>query len=199
MSLNEGRKLGRYEIRSQIGAGGMGEVYRASDPKIGRDVAIKVLPSDFASNEERVERFEREAQAAGSLNHPNILGIYDIDSQDGTYFVVSELLVGSELRDRLNDTPMPSKVHVTEIAGDCVPTAHRVLARRDGSYAFYPDELRPGEEHLAPLLFESGDGTVPVSSAVAGTDASLFCDGHQGIATDPNVHRALVRTLRSPR
>ena len=104
-----------------------------------------------------------------------------------------------QLRDRLNDTPMPSKVHVTVIAGDCVPTAHRVLARRDGSYAFYPDELRPGEEHLAPLLFESGDGTVPVSSAVAGTDASLFCDGHQGIATDPNVHRALVRTLRSPR
>ena len=107
MSLKEGTKLGRYEIRSLIGAGGMGEVYRANDPKIGREVALKVLPADFASNEERLERLEREAQAAGSLSHPNILGIYDVDSQDGTYFVVSELLVGEELRDRLSEGPIP--------------------------------------------------------------------------------------------
>jgi len=107
MSLKEGATLGRYEIRSLIGAGGMGEVYRAHDPKINREVAVKVLPADFASNGERVERLEREAQAAGGLNHPNILGIYDIDSQEGTYFIVSELLVGEELRERLNDGPIP--------------------------------------------------------------------------------------------
>lgn len=107
MSIKEGTKLGRYEIRSLLGAGGMGEVYKARDPKINREVAVKVLPADFASNHERVERLEREAQAAGSLNHPNILGIYDIDSQDGTYFVVSELLVGEELRDRLNEGRIP--------------------------------------------------------------------------------------------
>ena len=107
MSLKEGATLGRYEIRSLIGAGGMGEVYRAHDPKINREVAVKVLPADFASNGERVERLEREAQAAGGLNHPNILGIYDIDSQDGTYFIVSELLVGEELRERLDDGPIP--------------------------------------------------------------------------------------------
>src|SRR5689334_21609052 len=107
MSLKEGTTLGWYEIISLLGAGGMGEVYRARDPKIGREVSVKVLPADFASDTDRVVRLEREAQAAGSLNHPNILGIYDIDSQDGTYFVVSELLVGEELRDRLNEGPIP--------------------------------------------------------------------------------------------
>src|SRR5215203_818978 len=134
MSLNEGTKLGRYEIRSLIGAGGMGEVYRAKDPKIGRDVAIKVLPSDFASNHERVERFEREAQAAGSLNHPNILGIYDIDTQDGAYFVVSELLVGGELRDLLNEGPIPIRKtldYAQQIVSGLAAAHERGITHRD--------------------------------------------------------------------
>ena len=84
----------------------------------------------------------------------------------------------------------------TVIAGDCVPTAIRVLARRDGTYAFYPDELRENEQHLRSVLFEPGDGTVPVSSAKANGEAMLFCDGHQGIAADPSVHRAIIRALR---
>jgi hypothetical protein len=87
----------------------------------------------------------------------------------------------------------PPRAKVTVLAGDCVPTAKRILQRRDGTYAFYPDELRESERHLAPLLFEPGDGTVPVSSAGA---ATLFCDGHQGIAADPSVHRAIIRALR---
>jgi hypothetical protein len=82
------------------------------------------------------------------------------------------------------------------IAGDCVPTAVRVLARRDGTYAFYPSDLRENEQHLRDVLFEPGDGTVPVSSAKAGGEAMLFCDGHQGIAADPSVHRAIIRALR---
>jgi pimeloyl-ACP methyl ester carboxylesterase len=90
----------------------------------------------------------------------------------------------------------PPRAHVTVIAGDCVPTAVRVLARRDGTYAFYPSDLRPNEQDLANLLFEPGDGTVPVSSAKAGGEAMLFCDGHQGIAADPSVHRAIIRALR---
>jgi hypothetical protein len=85
------------------------------------------------------------------------------------------------------------RAKVTAIAGDCVPTARRILQRRDGTYAFYPDDLREHERHLAPLLFEPGDGTVPVSSA---GEAMLFCDGHQGIAADPSVHRAIIRALR---
>src|SRR5688572_23054948 len=134
MSLKEGTTLGRYEIRSLLGAGGMGEVYRARDPKINREVAVKVLPADFASNNERVERLEREAQAAGSLSHPNILGIYDIDSQDGTYFIVSELLVGEELRDRLNEGPIPLRKtidYAQQIVSGLAAAHERRIVHRD--------------------------------------------------------------------
>jgi serine/threonine protein kinase len=107
MPIEPGTKLGRYEVRSQIGAGGMGEVYLARDPKIGRDVAIKVLPSALATDKERLARFEQEAQAAGSLNHPNILAIYDVATEDGSLYVVSELLEGETLRDIIGGTPLP--------------------------------------------------------------------------------------------
>ena len=100
------------------------------------------------------------------------------------------------LRDQLASVPLPSPVRLTVIAGDCVPTAVAVLRRGDGSFAFYPRELRDHERPLAALLFETGDGTVPISSARAGEDAQLFCDGHQGIASDPSVHRAVLRALR---
>lgn len=99
MPLSAGTKLGRYEIISQIGAGGMGEVYRARDPKINRNVAIKVLPADLSADAERLRRFEQEAQAAGKLNHPNILAIYDVEMQNGSPYVVSELLDGETLRE----------------------------------------------------------------------------------------------------
>lgn len=101
MSISEGTKLGRYEIRSKLGEGGMGEVYRAFDPKINREVAIKVLPADFSADKDRLARFEQEAQAVGALNHPNVLAIYDVDTQDGAPFVVSELLAGGDLRESL--------------------------------------------------------------------------------------------------
>jgi len=82
MSLPAGTKLGRYEIRSKIGEGGMGEVYRAFDPKINREVAIKILPPALSDDKDRLARFEQEAQAAGALNHPNILVIHHIDTHD---------------------------------------------------------------------------------------------------------------------
>lgn len=119
MKITAGTKLGRFEIRSLIGVGGMGEVYRATDPKIGRDVAIKVLPADFSADKDRVARFEQEAQAAGALNHPNILAIYDVDTQDGVLYVVSELLEGEELRARLDDGAIPLR-KVTEYAQQIV-------------------------------------------------------------------------------
>ena len=119
MTLTEGTKLGRYEIRSLIGVGGMGEVYRAFDPKIGREVAIKVLPADFSADKERVARFEQEAQAAGALNHPNIIAVYDVDTQDDILYVVSELLEGEELRQRLDEGPIPLR-KVTEYAQQIV-------------------------------------------------------------------------------
>src|SRR5438094_870826 len=109
MTLVNGTKLGRYEIRSQIGAGGMGEVYRARDEKLNRDVAIKVLPSSLSQDEDRLRRFEQEAQAAGALNHPNILAVYDVGTHDDSPYVVSELLEGETLRERLGGTARPQR------------------------------------------------------------------------------------------
>src|SRR5437660_3499060 len=99
MTIAAGTKLGRYEIRSKIGAGGMGEVYRARDEKLNRNVAIKVLPAAFSADGERLRRFEQEAQAAGALNHPNILVIFHIGTHDGAPYIVSELLEGAWNRD----------------------------------------------------------------------------------------------------
>ena len=102
MTLASGTKLGRYEIRSKLGEGGMGEVYCARDEKLSRDVAIKVLPSSLSQNAERLSRFEQEAQAAGALNHPNILAVYDVGTNEDVLYIVAELLRGEELRDELN-------------------------------------------------------------------------------------------------
>ena len=92
MSLEPGQSLGRYEIVERIGAGGMGEVYRARDEKLGRDVAIKVLPSSLASDPERLARFEQEDRAAGQLNHPNLLVLHDLGTHEGAPYLVTELL-----------------------------------------------------------------------------------------------------------
>src|SRR3974390_1069284 len=101
MPLPPGQKLGPYEIVSALGAGGMGEVYRARDTRLGREVAIKVLPASFATDSERLRRFEQEARAVAALNHPNILAIYDIGQHGDIRFIVSELLEGETLREAL--------------------------------------------------------------------------------------------------
>ena len=103
MALTSGTKLGPYEIVAPLGAGGMGEVYRTRDPRLGREVAIKVLPASFYRDPERLRRFEQEARAAGALNHPNILAVYDVGTHDGAPYLVMELLEGATLRDRLRD------------------------------------------------------------------------------------------------
>jgi Tol biopolymer transport system component len=108
-SLAAGTKLGRYEIRSKIGEGGMGEVYRARDGKLNRDVAIKVLPASLSENSDRVNRFEQEAQAASALNHPNILSVYDVGTHAEASYVVSELLDGETLRQRLAGSGIPQR------------------------------------------------------------------------------------------
>src|SRR5580765_964372 len=101
MSLSPNSKLAHYTIISKIGAGGMGEVYRARDARLDREVAIKLLPTDVASDADRLQRFEQEARATSALNHPNILTVYDIGTHDGLPYIVTELLDGEELRDRL--------------------------------------------------------------------------------------------------
>jgi serine/threonine protein kinase len=101
MSIASGKKLGPYEIISPLGAGGMGEVYRARDTRLDRDVAIKVLSGHFVSTPSLKERFEREARTISQLSHPNICRLYDVGSQDGSDYLVMECLEGETLADRL--------------------------------------------------------------------------------------------------
>ena len=121
--LTSGVHLGPYEIFSLLGAGGMGEVYRGRDPRLGRDVAIKVLPANASSDPGRLQRFEQEARAAAALNHPNILAVYDVGVYDGAPYIVSELLEGQTLRDATEQ-----RTH---------PGTHRARLRRT-------DRTRPG-------------------------------------------------------
>src|SRR5271167_3212404 len=107
MALSPGNRLGPYEILSAIGAGGMGEVYRARDAKLGRDVALKVLPEAFARDAERMARFQREAKVLASLNHPNIASIYGLEDSGATHALVMELVEGPTLADRIKAGPIP--------------------------------------------------------------------------------------------
>src|SRR5215467_13726121 len=107
MALTIGTQLGSLEITALLGKGGMGEVYRARDTKLKRDVAIKILPDEFSRDADRVNRFQREAEVLASLNHPNIAGIYDLQQTDETRFLVMELVEGETLADRTTRGPLP--------------------------------------------------------------------------------------------
>src|SRR5215469_7275897 len=144
MALTAGTKFGPYEIQSQLGAGGMGEVYRARDTRLGRDVAVKVLPSHLGSNPELKARFEREARTISSLNHPHICYLYDVGSQDGVDFLVMEYLEGETLDHRLLKGPLPLKQALEwgiEIC-EAMEKAHRAgIVHRD---------LKPGNIMVTP-------------------------------------------------
>ena len=127
MALTPGTQLGPYEITGALGAGGMGEVYRARDKRLERTVAIKVLSAEVSANTERKQRFEREARTISSLNHPNICALYDVGSQDGIEYLVLEYVEGETLEKRLEKGPLPTDVllrHGMEIA-DALEKAHR--------------------------------------------------------------------------
>jgi Tol biopolymer transport system component len=134
LTLQAGSRLGPYEIVAPIGAGGMGEVYRAKDPRLGRDVAIKVLPASFSTDTDRLRRFEQEARAAGLLNHPNITAVYDIGSHDGAPYVVSELLEGETLRAELaGDRLSPRKAidYAIQLAHGLAAAHEKGIVHRD--------------------------------------------------------------------
>jgi eukaryotic-like serine/threonine-protein kinase len=127
MALTPGAKIGPYEIIAPLGAGGMGEVYRARDPRLGREVAIKVLPASFCGDADRLRRFEQEARAAGALNHPGILAVYDVGTHEGTPYLVTELLEGATLRDRLAGGALSSR-KATDFA---IQIAHGLAAAHE--------------------------------------------------------------------
>src|SRR5215475_2055183 len=134
MTLASGTKLGRYEIRAKIGEGGMGEVYAGRDTQLGRDVAVKVLPTIVSSDAERLRRFEQEACAASALNHPNILVVHDIGAHDGTTYVVSELLEGETLRKRIAGTPLAQRRaidYALQIANGLAAAHEKGIIHRD--------------------------------------------------------------------
>src|SRR4029450_4154655 len=134
MPLSPGSRLGPYEILSPLGAGGMGEVYRARDPRLGREVAIKVLPASFSADADRLRRFEQEARAAGVLNHPNITIVYDIGQHDGAPYVVQELLEGETLRAELaagRFSPRKAIDYATQIAHGLAAAHDKGIVHRD--------------------------------------------------------------------
>jgi Tol biopolymer transport system component len=134
MALTSGTKLGPYEILSPLGAGGMGEVYRAKDTRLGRDVALKILPESFARDADRLRRFQQEARAVAALNHPNILAIHDIGEQAGSPFLVSELLEGESLRAALDRGPLPQRKTIeygVQIAHGLAAAHEKGIVHRD--------------------------------------------------------------------
>lgn len=134
MPLSSGSMLGPYEILSPLGAGGMGEVYRARDSRLGREVALKVLPESFANDADRLRRFEQEARAVAALNHPNLLAIHDIGEQEGTRFIVSELLEGQSLRTELENGTLSARKasdYAIQIAQGLAAAHEKSVVHRD--------------------------------------------------------------------
>ena len=143
MPLTSGARLGPFEITALLGSGGMGEVYQATDTKLGRQVAIKVLPQLFASDPDRVARFEREAKLLASLNHPNIASIYGLEQADGVHFLVLELIEGETLAELITGQSVAESGEPFQAT---VPSRGRGAAERGGGA---PRALKE-ERRLAP-------------------------------------------------
>src|SRR5579872_67577 len=165
MALTSGMKLGPYEIQSLLGAGGMGEVYRAHDSRLNRTVAIKVLPATFSADRDRLQRFAQEARAAAALNHPNILSIFDIGEQQGAPYVVSELLEGETLRERLRNGPLSIRKaieYALQIARGLAAAHEKGIVHRD----LKPENLFLTEDGRVKILdFGLAKLTQPESAA----------------------------------
>jgi tRNA A-37 threonylcarbamoyl transferase component Bud32 len=177
-----GALFGPYQIVGLIGAGGMGEVYRARDERLKRDVAIKVLPSLFSQDRDRLRRFEQEARAAGGLNHPNILAIHDIGSKDGAPYVVSELLEGQTLRERLVSGALPARKTIdygTQVARGLAAAHERGIVHRD----LKPENLFITKDGRVKILdFGLAKVTRPEKSGVHASVVSTTLAG-----TEPGV------------
>ena len=177
MALAPGKRFGPYEVVDRIGAGGMGEVYRATDTNLKRDVAVKVLPESFASDADRLARFKREAEVLASLNHPNIAHIYGLENADGDTVIVMELVDGPTLADRIAEGPIPpdEALGIARQVADALEAAHSLqIVHRD---------LKPQNVKLKP------DGTVKVLDfgIAKALDAQAISGGPSPVMTTPAV------------
>jgi Tol biopolymer transport system component len=202
MALSPTAKLGPYEIKSQIGAGGMGEVYRARDSRLSRDVALKILPESFARDADRLRRFEQETKAVAALNHPNIVAIYDVGEFNNTPFLVSELLEGESLRAGIDRGPIPPRKvveYAVQVANGLAAAHDKAIVHRD----LKPENLfvcRDGRVKildfgLAKLADQSAgelDGATMTSShtaagVVMGTASYMAPEQVRGESVDPRT------------
>jgi serine/threonine protein kinase len=205
VALSSGTKLGPYEIQSPLGTGGMGEVYRARDNRLGRDVALKILPESFAGEGDRLHRFEQEARAIAALNHPNILAIFDTGQDNGSPFLVSELLEGETLRTVLDRGAMPQRktinygVQIAEglAAAHAKGVVHRDL-KPENVFVTKDARIKILDFGLAKLAQEvdkaraKADGVTLTSSSTAagvvmGTASYMAPEQVRGEATDPRT------------
>jgi Tol biopolymer transport system component len=181
MSLDAGAKLGPYEIIAPLGAGGMGEVYRARDTRLGRDVAVKILPASLSADGERLRRFEQEAQAAGVLNHPGVTAVFDVGTHEGAPFLVQELLEGETLRAALGGSRLPARQAVDyaiQIARGLAAAHDKGIVHRDlkpeNIFVTRDGRVKILDFGLAKLTGagEAGSGT-SVPTAAPGTEAGV--------------------------
>ncbi len=202
MALTSGSKLGPYEIQSPLGAGGMGEVYRAKDTRLGRDVALKILPESFARETDRLRRFEQEARAVAALNHPNILAIHDIGQHEGSPFLVSELLEGESLGATLDRGALPQRKTIeygVQIAQGLAAAHEKGIVHRDlkpeNIFVTKDGRMKILDFGLAKLAQKTGAGSDEVTltsertaaGVVMGTASYMAPEQVRGEAADPRT------------
>ncbi len=191
--LRVGERLGPYEILALIGWGGMGQVYRARDERLKREVAVKVLPTSFPADSRRLQRFEQEAQMASALNHPNIVAVYDVGTQDGTSYIVTELLDGQTLREQLTAGHMPlrrSVEYAVQVARGLSAAHAKGIVHRD----LKPENVFVTKDEFVKILdfgiakLAEAEGPVPEDAtepgALVGTVAYMSPEQVKGQATD---------------
>jgi len=181
--LHPNSRLGRYEIRSRLGAGGMGEVYLAWDTRLDRKIALKILPSDLAANKDRLRRFEQEAKAASALNHPNIITIYEIEQIDSLNLIATELIEGQTLRESIRSVPM----RLGDILDIAIQTASALSAAHGSGIVHRdvkPENIMVRQDGIVKVLdFGLAKLTYGPPQDVVSTQAPT----RQVIHTDPNV------------
>ncbi|MGE5178385.1 MAG: protein kinase domain-containing protein [Bacteroidota bacterium] len=204
ITLSSGARLGPYQVEELVGRGGMGEVYRARDTRLGRQVAVKVLPKEFATDADRLKRFEREARSAGQLNHPNIVAVHDVGTENGIAYIVTELLAGKDLRARINEGAIPPRKTLAiaiQIANGLEAAHAKGIVHRDlkpeNIMVLSGDHVKIVDFGLAKLTQREatpdGDATSALASQLTGTGTVMGTASYMApeqIRQLPTDHRA---------